>query len=123
MPGVLVVAMSLAAWVARTRLAAFRPFGLSQSESLMNLSAQGSLQCNCEPTDAAAPFNDRRRSCRACGCAMVSNDPGRLYETMAEDEIEELTRSLRLQGIEQAKHGSEVETQVFAESQASARVN
>jgi hypothetical protein len=122
MPGVLIAAMSLAAWVGRRRLTAWRPFGIAESESLMNLSAQGSLQCSCEPTDAAAPFNDRRRSCRACGCVMVSNDPARLYDPMSSEEIEELTRSLRVQGIEQAKHMADAETSEFAQSHASTRV-
>ncbi len=83
----------------------FRPFGLSGSESLMNLSHLGALSCQCEPTDAAAPRNDRRRSCRACGNAILATEPTRLYERLSRSDIRRLTRSLRRAGMDAGRVG------------------
>ena len=93
-------AVALLYAVSRDSFTYARPFGLPESESLMNFSPQGSLQCICEPTDPAEPSNDRRRSCRACGCAIVAQDPVRLYETLTHSDIRRITRSLRRTGID-----------------------
>ena len=77
-----------------------RPFGISDAESLMNVSERGVLQCNCSPTDALEIFNDRRRSCRECGCAIVAVDPARLYQTLSREEIKQITLDLRKLGIQ-----------------------
>ncbi len=77
-----------------------RPFGLASTESLMNFSPLGSLRCHCEPTDAAEPLTDRRRSCRACGNAILSVDPMKLYERLSRSEIRQITQSLRRAGMD-----------------------
>ncbi len=78
----------------------FRPFGLAEAESLMNFSTLGSLRCHCEPTDAAEACNDRRRSCRACGNAIMATEPTRLYEHLTHSEIRHVTRNLRRAAID-----------------------
>jgi hypothetical protein len=81
-------------------VAYFRPFGIASCESLMNFSTLGSLQCHCEPTDAAQTRNDRRRSCRACGNAILPSEPMKLYETLSRSEIRRITQRLRRAGID-----------------------
>ena len=89
----------LLTWM-REDLRYVRPFGISEAESLMQRSAEGALHCTCEPTDPSEPANDRRRSCRACGCAIVSYDPARLYQKVSAEEIHEITWNLRKSGID-----------------------
>jgi hypothetical protein len=93
-------ALALLYAVSRESFAYARPFGIPEFESLMNLSSHGSLHCICEPTDPAEPSNDRRRSCRACGCAIVAHDPARLYEQLTHDDVRRITRNLRRAGID-----------------------
>ena len=77
-----------------------RPFGIAEAESLMNFLSLGSLRCHCEPTDAAEPRNDRRRSCRTCGNAILATEPTRLYEQLSKAEIRQITRRLRRAGMD-----------------------
>ncbi len=84
----------------RSGIRSFRAFGLSEAESLMNLSTLGSLRCHCEPTDAAEPRNDRRRSCRTCGNAILMTEPTMLYAKLSKSEIRQVTRRLRRAGME-----------------------
>jgi hypothetical protein len=94
---------SLLAWMSRDTFAYARPFGICESESLMNFSPLGSLECNCIPTDASEPRNDRRSSCRACGNAIVPHDSIRLYETLSPRQIRQITRNLRRAGMDARK--------------------
>jgi hypothetical protein len=77
-----------------------RPFGLSDAESLMNTSPLGTLRCHCEPTDAAQSRNDRRKSCRRCGNAILEVEPTRLYEQFSRREIRGMVGRLRRAGID-----------------------
>jgi hypothetical protein len=67
---------------------------VAPATSLMNASSMGSLSCICQPTDPAEPQNDRRRSCRACGHAMVNQDALRLYEPLTRRQIRRTIRDL-----------------------------
>lgn len=80
--------------------ATFLFFAGTESDSLMNVSASGTLRCHCEPTDAAEPQNDRRRSCRTCGHAIVSSDPTLLYHPLSRTDIRAITRRLRHAGTD-----------------------
>jgi hypothetical protein len=122
MPGVLVSAIAMTAWFSRNLLAYFRPFGVSEVESLMNCSRLGTLQCNCVPTDAAAPHNDRRQSCRACGNAIVSDDPARLYTEMSSREIDQLAETMRRRAIDEARHASPLPSGEYTDTYAQHRV-
>jgi hypothetical protein len=100
-----VAAMTLTLLISLSRdsFAYARPFGISEGESLMNFSPLGSLQCSCLPTDAAAPGNERRSSCRSCGNMILAPDPVRLYEPLTHSEIRRITRSLRRAGMDARK--------------------
>jgi hypothetical protein len=90
---------AIVTWFKRRGFAYPRPFGVSDAESLMNLSPMGSLHCICEPDDPTAPQNERRRSCRACGHAIVAGDPTRLYEDLSRRQIEQIISDLRRAAI------------------------
>jgi hypothetical protein len=97
------VTLALLTWLSRDSFAYARPFGISESESLMNFSPLGSLECICQPTDAATSAHDRRSSCRACGHAIVAHDPISLYQPLSRNEIRRITENLRRAGIDARK--------------------
>jgi hypothetical protein len=76
-----------------------RPFGVSESESIMNFSSLGTLRCICgaEHTQNASP--DRRQFCRSCGCEVVTTDRSLLDRQLTRSEIRAMTRQLRTAAI------------------------
>ncbi len=72
-----------------------RPFGIRDSESLMNFSSLGTLRCICGPTHPANVGADRRDFCRSCGCEVVAQDETLLNRQMSRGEAEKITRELR----------------------------
>ena len=122
-PGLFVAAVSVAAWVNLKSLAYARPFGVSEAESLMTFSKLGALRCNCEPTDPTQICNDRRQSCRACGCAIVDNDPARLYQELSVREINAMTQGLRRIAIDAAGQTVEEALPSTADTLAATHIN
>jgi hypothetical protein len=76
-----------------------RPFGVSESESIMNFSSLGTLRCVCgvDCTNTGAP--DRRQFCRSCGCEVVVQDASLLEKPLSKAEIRAMTRQLRTAAI------------------------
>lgn len=72
-----------------------RPFGIRESESLMNFSSLGSLRCICGPSHPAGIESDRREVCRSCGCEIVAVDETLLKRHMSREEARKVTRDLR----------------------------
>ena len=72
-----------------------RPFGIRESESLMNFSSLGSLRCICGPSRPAGVKPDRREVCRSCGCEVVAVNETLLNRTVSREEVRKITRDLR----------------------------
>ena len=72
-----------------------RPFGVRESESLMQFSSLGMLRCICSASDLGSVESDRRQFCRSCGCEVVAVDEGLLNRAVTEREARRLTRELR----------------------------
>ncbi len=72
-----------------------RPFGIRESESLMNFSSLGSLRCICGPSRPAGVKPDRREVCRSCGCEVVAVDETLLSRPISREEARKITRDLR----------------------------
>ena len=72
-----------------------RPFGIRESESLMNFSSLGSLRCICGPRHPAGVESDRREVCRSCGCEIVNADETLLNHHVSREEARKITRDLR----------------------------
>ena len=83
----------------RHPLSVFRPFGVSDAESLMNFSSLGTLRCICGAEHGDAGRADRRQFCRSCGCEVVVGNPQALREPMSTREIKALTGLLRESAI------------------------
>jgi len=77
----------------------FRPFGISESESLMNFSSLGTLRCVCGAGHTNNGEPDRRSFCRSCGCEVVQTELSMLDEPLSRAEIRALTRQLRTAAI------------------------
>ncbi len=79
--------------------APLRPFGLRESESLMNFAGSGALHCHCAADHGQETRPDRRQVCRSCGCEVAAVDPLMLEKPLSADEIRRMTRSLRQAAI------------------------
>ena len=90
----------------------------SEEHSLMNFSRLGRLHCICEPTDAAEPRNDRRRSCRACGHEIRTVEPMGLYAPLSLLEIRYVQRTLRQAARHSIGYTSESTVLSFSEARA-----
>jgi len=86
----------------RRPLAHFRPFGVRESESIMNFSSLGTLRCICGAEHMENALVDRRQFCRSCGCEVVATNPALLDKQLTKQEIVEMTRSLRHAAIRAA---------------------
>lgn len=82
-----------------TGLPYLRPFGVRESESLMNFSPLGLLQCSCLGEDAGTPHPERRNSCRACGHELVEEIPLTLNKPLNRQEIVYLIAQLQRTAI------------------------
>ncbi len=76
-----------------------RPFGVSESESIMNFSSLGTLRCICGAEHTENSSADRRHFCRSCGCEMVATDRSLLTKQLTRAEIRAMTRQLRIAAI------------------------
>jgi hypothetical protein len=76
-----------------------RPFGISESESIMNFSSLGTLRCVCGAEHAENPTADRRQFCRSCGCEVIETDRRLLQKELTPKEIRAMTRQLRTAAI------------------------
>ncbi len=83
----------------RGKLANIRPFGVSNSESIMNFSSLGTLRCVCGAEHQEGAAADRRSFCRSCGCEVVAPNRSMLQKQLTSREIKHLTRSLRQAAI------------------------
>ncbi len=72
-----------------------RPFGIRESESLMNFSSLGTLRCICGPGHPASIKSDRRQFCRSCGCEIAAVDETLLHRKVSKAEARKMTRELR----------------------------
>lgn len=72
-----------------------RPFGIRESESLMNFSSLGSLRCICGTSHPAGRKADRREVCRSCGCEVVAVDEALLDRHVSRREARKITGELR----------------------------
>ena len=72
-----------------------RPFGIRESESLMNFSSLGTLRCICGSNHPASVESDRRQFCRSCGCEVVAADETQLNRRLSKGEVRKMTRELR----------------------------
>ncbi len=72
-----------------------RPFGVRESESLMQFSSLGTLRCICHASDLGTVEPDRRQFCRSCGCEVAAVDRGLLDREVSQREARRLTRELR----------------------------
>ena len=72
-----------------------RPFGIRESESLMNFSSLGSLRCICGTSHPANIKSDRREVCRSCGCEVVAVDTTLLDRHVSKAEARNMTGELR----------------------------
>lgn len=79
-----------------------RPFGIRESESLMNFSSLGTLRCICGPTHSESSGLDRREFCRSCGFEVVPVDEAWLKVEMSKAEVRRKTRELRQAAIRAA---------------------
>lgn len=79
--------------------APLRPFGIRESESLMNFSSLGSLRCICGTSHPEVMTSDRREFCRSCGCEVVETDESLLNKQISKAEAHVLTRELRQAAI------------------------
>ena len=77
----------------------FRPFGISEAESLMNFSSLGMLRCICGADHGVARLVDRRQFCRACGCEVSPAQTHMLDKRLSKAEIRTMTRNLRTAAI------------------------
>ncbi len=80
------------AWCARL-------FGISESESLMQFAALGSLTCICVSRNSGQTAADRREVCRVCGGLPVPIAAEVLDRQASTAEIEAHVESLRLAGV------------------------
>jgi hypothetical protein len=76
-----------------------RPFGVTESESIMNFSSLGTLRCVCGSEHTQNAINDRRQFCRACGCEVVHTNRSLLDKQLSRSEIRAMTRQLRTAAI------------------------
>jgi hypothetical protein len=76
-----------------------RPFGISDSESIMNFSSLGTLRCVCGAEHREDPTAERRQFCRSCGCELIETDRALLHKELTRREIRAITRQLRTAGI------------------------
>ena len=76
-----------------------RPFGIRESESLMNFSSLGTLRCICGASHPETFASDRREFCRSCGCEIASLDKMMLERHVSQEETRKLTRELRQAAI------------------------
>lgn len=81
------------------RLLALRPFGIGESESIMQFSRLGSLTCLCDGRHATSSNADRRQVCRDCGGLPEGCDRELLDRTTSAGEERALVQSLRLAGV------------------------
>ena len=72
-----------------------RPFGIRESESLMNFSSLGSLRCICGTSHPESIKSDRREVCRSCGCEVVAVDEALLNRHVSKEEARKMTGELR----------------------------
>lgn len=72
-----------------------RPFGIRESESLMNFSSLGTLRCICSASHSKAMESERRQFCRSCGCEVLAADETLLDRHVSEKEARKMTRYLR----------------------------
>ena len=79
--------------------AAAHPFGVNESDSIMNFSSLGTLRCICGAEHAENPAPDRRHFCRACGCEVVAVDTQLFEKQLSRREIKAMTRQLRSAAI------------------------
>ncbi len=81
------------------RAATLRPFGVSDSESIMQFAPLGTLTCMCDSRHAEETEADRRQVCRGCGSLAVGCEGDLLSREVSPDEIRATVRSLRLAGV------------------------
>ncbi len=72
-----------------------RPFGVRESESLMNFSSLGTLRCICAKSHPEFLGADRREFCRSCGCQILVPDPTLLDCQISKEQARKLTREMR----------------------------
>ena len=84
---------------ARDRVLALRPFGVRQTESIMQFARLGALTCHCGSRHSTETDADRREVCRDCGGLAVACS-GQLFDRQASAaEVRAYVESLRLAGI------------------------
>ena len=88
-------------WALRllNRVAAVRPFGISETESIMQFARLGTLICLCDARHANQTEADRRQTCRGCGGLAVACEGDLLDRTASSGEIRAMIESLRLAGV------------------------
>ncbi len=94
--------------------------GPREKHSLMNLSQLGTLHCICDPTDAAEPRNDRRRSCRGCGNGIRTVEPMGLYAPLSRLEIRYMVHTLRHAARDAGRYAADARVFSLAEVRAAA---
>ena len=72
-----------------------RPFGIRESESLMNFSTLGRLRCICGTNHAPDEVSDRRQFCRSCGFEVVAVGETLLEMEVSKVEVRRKARELR----------------------------
>ena len=82
-----------------------RPFGIRESESLMNFSSLGTLRCICGASHPESVGSDRREFCRSCGCEVAVVDETLLDRQISKGDAQKLTRELRDAGIRASRLG------------------
>ena len=81
------------------RAAAVRPFGISETESIMQFARLGTLICLCDARHATETEADRRQTCRGCGGLALACEGDLLDRTASSGEIRAMIDSLRLAGV------------------------
>ena len=99
MPVVGIGCAGLAVALLRVPKESLRPFGVSESESIMNFSSLGTLRCVCGQQHEEHGAPDRRQFCRSCGCEVVASDPNMLVKELSSKDIKVMTRQLRSAAI------------------------
>ena len=81
------------------RVAAARPFGIAETESIMQFARLGTLTCLCASRHAVKTDADRRQVCRECGCLAPACEGELLDRAASAAEIQVIVGSLRLAGV------------------------
>ena len=82
-----------------SRIRFLRPFGVRDSESLMNLAHLGVLECICKGPHVAPGALDQRQFCRSCGHLIRVADPALLTAVLSASEITARVMQLKEAGI------------------------